>query len=69
MANELLRTPLPQPQRSHPTVEELMKEQGVNPVQDPRELLGDFWPEDEPLELFLDALREWRDHSKTDQAA
>jgi len=30
---KLLRTSLPQPQRSHPTVEELMKEQGVDPYK------------------------------------
>ena len=69
MVTETLNASFPQPQRNYPSVEELMKEQGVGPVQDPRDLLGDFWPEDEPLELFLDALREWRGHSSSDQAA
>jgi hypothetical protein len=43
-----------------PTVEQLMQEQGVCPIEDPDSLRGDFWPEDEPIELFLEALDEWR---------
>ena len=66
---ETPKAPLPQPQRGYPTVEELMREQGVGPIKDPRELLGDFWPEDEPIELFLEALHEWRGHRKNDRAA
>jgi hypothetical protein len=31
--------------------------------------LGDFWPEDEPIEEFLAALREWRGHNRADRAA
>lgn len=53
----------------HPTVEDLAAEQGVVFPRDPRELLGDFWPEDEPVDEFLSALREWRGHAKTDPAA
>lgn len=41
-------------------VEHLAVEQGVGPVLDPRELRGDFWPEDENLDDFLGALRSWR---------
>ena len=53
----------------HPSVEELMAEQGVKPVTDVRELLGDFWPEDESVDDFITAIRDWRGHSKNDQAA
>jgi hypothetical protein len=53
----------------HPSIEELIVEQGTNFRPDPAELLGDFWPEDEPIEDFLKALREWRGHDKSDRAA
>ena len=52
-----------------PTVDELIAQQGKGPIHDPRVLLGDFWPEDEPVEEFLAALREWRGHNKSDRAA
>ncbi len=53
----------------HPSIEELMQVQGTIPTSDSRELLGDFWPEEENIDDFLAALREWRGHSKTDRAA
>lgn len=53
----------------HPAIEELAAEQGVVFPRDPRELLGDFWPEDEGVDVFLSALREWRGHAMTDPAA
>ena len=43
--------------------------QGVKPVSDARELLGDFWPEEESVDDFIAAVREWRGHKKNDQAA
>ena len=52
-----------------PTLDELIAQQGKGPVRDPRTLLGDFWPEDEPVEEFLAALHEWRGHTKRDRAA
>lgn len=52
----------------HPSIEQLMAEQGTSAIADPRVLLGDFWPEDEPIEDFLQALDEWRGHRR-DQAA
>ncbi len=52
----------------HPSIEELAVEQGVVFPRDPRELLGTFWPGDEPVDEFLSALREWRGHAKTDSA-
>jgi hypothetical protein len=53
----------------HPSIEELMAEQGTGPIIDVRLLHGDFWPEQEPIEDFLAALHEWRGHTRTDQAA
>ena len=50
-------------------MDELIAQQGKGPDGDPRILLGDFWPEDEPIEEFLVALREWRGHTKRDRAA
>ena len=53
----------------HPTVAELVAEQRVWFPRDPRDLLGDFWPEEESIDDFLTAMREWRGHAKTDPAA
>ncbi|MBI4905941.1 MAG: hypothetical protein HY820_20065 [Acidobacteria bacterium] len=44
----------------HPSVEQLMAEQGTGPVTDVSQLHGDCWPEEESIEEFLDALHEWR---------
>jgi hypothetical protein len=55
--------------RGHPTVEDLAAAQGLSFPRDPVELLGDFWPEEESIDEFLRALREWRGHAKTDPAA
>lgn len=53
----------------HPSIEEIVAEQGTRFPADPAELLGDFWPEDESIEDFLKALHEWRGHDKSDRAA
>ena len=53
----------------HPTIEELIAEQRAVFPRDPRDLLGDFWPEEESVDDFLTAMREWRGHVKTDPAA
>jgi hypothetical protein len=53
----------------NPSVEELIGQQGKRPLKDPSILLGDFWPEDEPIERFLAALDDWRGHKRTDRAA
>jgi hypothetical protein len=55
--------------QGHPSIEELAAEQRVVFPQDPRELLGDFWPAEESIDDFLTAMREWRGHIKTDPAA
>ena len=52
-----------------PSSEELASQQGVQPIADPTELLGDFWPEDESIDDFLATLRRWRGHTDVDQAA
>jgi hypothetical protein len=53
----------------HPAVDELIADQGVAFPRDPNDLLGDFWPQEEPINAFLAALHEWRGHTKTDPAA
>jgi hypothetical protein len=53
----------------HPSIDELIAEQGVYFPRNPCDLLGDFWPEEESIDDFLAALREWRGHAKTDPAA
>jgi hypothetical protein len=52
-----------------PSLEDLIAQQAKEPVSDPKALLGDFWPEDEPVEEFLAALHEWRGHNRADRAA
>ena len=53
----------------HPSIQELVAEQGTKFPTDPAELLGDFWPEEESIEDFLRALNEWRGHDRSDRAA
>jgi hypothetical protein len=48
---------------ANPTVDELIAQQGKGPIRDPRTLLGDLWPDDEPIEEFLAALHKWRGHT------
>jgi hypothetical protein len=43
----------------HPSIEELIAEQGTAFPADPSDLLGDFWPEEESIDEFLTALHEW----------
>lgn len=42
-------------------LEALAEVQGVAPVADAGDLVGDFWPEDESVDEFVAAVREWRD--------
>jgi hypothetical protein len=53
----------------HPTIDQLMAEQGTGPITDTSVLHGDFWPEDESVEGFLETLHGWRGHRRTDPAA
>lgn len=43
-----------------PDIETLAAEQGVKPVARFEDLLGDFWPEDEDVDEFIAAVRQWR---------
>ncbi len=40
--------------------EALAAEQGISPVTNFEDLLGDFWPEEESVDDFIAAVREWR---------
>lgn len=53
----------------HPSVDQLMTEQGTGPITDVSALHDDFWPEEESIEDFLDTLHGWRGHKRTDPAA
>ena len=55
---------------ANPTLEELVAQQGKAPVSDLSVFQGG-WPEDEPVEDFVAAVREWRGHTKSqnDRAA
>ncbi len=56
---------------ANPTLDELLEHQGVEPISD-LSVFGGGWPDDEPVEEFLAALREWRGHaegSENDRAA
>ena len=53
----------------HPSVEQLVAQQGTGPVTDVNVLRGDFWPEEESIDEFLATLHEWRGHVRTDPAA
>jgi hypothetical protein len=46
-----------------------MAAQGTSPITDITALHGDFWPEDEPIEEFLETLHEWRGHRRASPAA
>ena len=53
----------------YPSVDQPMAEQGTGPIADVSVLHGDFWPEEESNEDFLDTLHEWRGHKRTNPAA
>ena len=63
------RPPAPPPDDSIPNFGELIAAQGLTFPRDPKDLLGNFWPEEESIDDFLSAMREWRGHAKTDPAA
>ena len=52
-----------------PSLDEIIAQQGKGPITDLSDLHGDFWPEEESIEDFLDALHEWRGHKRQDPAA
>jgi hypothetical protein len=52
-------------QRSAEDLIALAREQGVKPVERFEDLLGDFWPEDESVDEFLEARRQWQREGAT----
>ena len=40
--------------------ETLAREQGVKPIKSIDDLRGDFWPEDESVDDFVETIRQWR---------
>lgn len=52
-----------------PSLGEIITQQGKGPIADLSDLHGNFWPEEESIEDFLDALHEWRGHKRQDPAA
>jgi hypothetical protein len=53
----------------HPSAEELVAAQGLTFPRDPRDLLGNFWPEEESIDDFLAEMRAWRGRARTHPAA
>lgn len=41
-------------------LEALAELQGIKPIDDPREMIGDFWPENESVDEFLAARKRWQ---------
>jgi hypothetical protein len=60
---------MPYAASGHPSIEQLMAEQGTGPITDVSVLHGDFWPEEESVEEFVATIREWRGHKRTDRSA
>jgi hypothetical protein len=57
---------VPYASSGHPSIEQLIAEQGTGPITDVSELHGNFWPEEESVEEFVATIREWRGHKRTD---
>ncbi len=47
-------------EKPRPDVMELAREQGVLPISNFDDLLGDFWPEDESVDEFIEEIRALR---------
>lgn len=50
--------------RAHARIWELARQQGVKPVRSIEDLKGDFWPEDESVDEFLELVRAIRQQEK-----
>jgi hypothetical protein len=50
--------------QAHARVWELAKKQGVKPIRSIEDLQGDFWPEEESVDDFLDWVRAMRQQDK-----
>ena len=42
------------------TIRPTGQRENVKPVESLEELWGDFWPKDESVDEFIDAVRQWR---------
>lgn len=60
---------VPYASSGHPSIKQLMAEQGTGPITDVSVLHGDFWPEEESVEEFVATIREWRGHKRTAPSA
>lgn len=49
---------------AHARAWELARRQGVKPIKSIKELQGDFWPEDESVDEFLELVRSIRHQDK-----
>jgi hypothetical protein len=50
---------------ARPDLEVLAREQGVSAVENPEDLYGDFWPDDESVDDFLAARKRWREQGRS----
>ncbi|HEY0547437.1 MAG TPA: hypothetical protein VGC91_18800 [Pyrinomonadaceae bacterium] len=51
--------------QAHARAWELARQQGVKPIRSIEDLQGDFWPEEESVDDFLDWVREIRQQDKS----
>jgi hypothetical protein len=51
---------------SRPSVAELAASQGVKPVANLADLAADFWPEQEPVDDFIETIYAWRRAAKAE---
>ncbi|MDT5061668.1 MAG: hypothetical protein QOH63_2127 [Acidobacteriota bacterium] len=49
---------------AHARAWELARQQGVKPIKSIKEVQGDFWPEDESVDEFLELVRSIRHQDK-----
>jgi hypothetical protein len=50
--------------RAHERARELARKQGVKPIRNIEDLHGDFWPEEESVDEFLEWVRTTRQQDK-----
>lgn len=53
--------PVPLAQLGKPTLEELIKRSGATAVSAQTNFFASFWPDDEPIDEFVQTVRAWRD--------
>lgn len=51
--------------QAHARAWELARRQGVKPIRSIEDLQGDFWPEEESVDEFLDWVRDMRQQDKS----